>query len=113
VAVPPIVKFAVNAPVVTPARVNVKTRFPAPSSVAEVGATATDTSVSSLVIVPVADPGVPTSYAVPATTFTMAVSSGSTVVSVVGLIVNDAVELPIGIVSVPLVPSNVAAPVSA
>ena len=113
VAVPPIVKFAVSAPVVTPARVNVNTRLVAPSSFTDDGATATDTSVSSLVIVPVADAGVPMSYGVPAATFTMTVSSGYTVLSAVGSAVTAAVVLPAGIVTVPLVPLNVAAPVSA
>ena len=50
----------VTTPVVTPARVNVNTRLPAPSSAVELGATATDTSVSSLTIVPVALLGSPT-----------------------------------------------------
>ena len=43
----------------------------------------------------------------------MTVSSGSTVLSAVGSTVTAAVVLPAGIVTVPLVPSNVAAPVSA
>ena len=60
VAVPPTLKFAVNVPLVSPLRVKVKTRLGVPSSAADEGETATVTSVSSLVTVPVAALGVPT-----------------------------------------------------
>src|SRR5262249_22983195 len=110
VAVPPTEKFTVSVPLVTPARVNVYTRFVPPSSATAVGETATLTSVSSLVIVPVA--GLPAGlYPVPEVTVRTTVSFGSTVVSAVGSMVTVAVVAPAANDTVPVVAAKVAAPV--
>ena len=74
----------------------------APSSSTEDGDTATETSVSSLVMVPVAVLGAPTLYPVPAVTVKITVSSSSAAPSAVGSTVTIAVELPARKVTVPV-----------
>ena len=60
----------------------------------EPGATATDTDVSSFVIVPVAAAGLATVYPVPIVAVMTTVSSGSTVVSLMGSTITTAVVPP-------------------
>ena len=66
--------------------------------------------VSSLVIVPVAEPGLPTSYPVPEVSDNITVSSGSNPVSPTGVIVTITVVPAFGMVAVPVVALKVAAP---
>ena len=75
------------------------------------GSTTTNGSSSSFAIVPSAESGVPTPYAVPLATVSTTVSSGSTLPSSVGSTVTNAVDSPRPNVTVPEVRSKLTAPV--
>jgi hypothetical protein len=113
VAVPPPLKFTVNGLEDDILRVNVYTRFVAPSSATEEGETPTVTegiTTSSFRIVPVAADGLPIVYPVPLVTVKITVSLGSGDESAVGLTITWAVVLPAGITTNPEEPLKLAAP---
>jgi hypothetical protein len=102
--VPPAVKYTVSSSSTSsPVRVTVNVAGSVPTSDACASVATMVTFVrSSLTIVAVADDGDATRYAGSAATVSVTVSSRSTSVSSTGTTVTDAVELPAGIVTVPL-----------